>query len=108
MHAYLRGRNITLINGDGWLRFLLPPYIHTANVNSIPPAIIQPTNVLQGGDETTKSRLNNVERLDNPAVICASPLRVIVGSTEVLTGAEDNVRQKSRVEGVARRRHYLK
>src|SRR5207249_521860 len=50
--------------------------------------------------EVTENIINNVERPVKAAEMFAFPLRVCAGNTDVLTYAEENVRQKLRAEGV--------
>src|SRR2546426_12064527 len=51
------------------------------------------------GDEFTESMINGVERQVKAAELVAFTLRVRAGNTDVLTDAEENVRQKLRAEG---------
>src|SRR5262249_842801 len=49
---------------------------------------------------TNDHNINGVERPVKVAELFAFPLRVRAGNTDVLTDAEENVRQKLRAEGV--------
>src|SRR5207253_3940401 len=52
------------------------------------------------GAEFTENIINGVERPVKAAELFAFTLRVRAGNTDVLTDAEENVRQKLRAEGV--------
>src|SRR5207245_893517 len=79
-----------------------------APVNFIPPVIayyVHPVNIqtaclIMEGAEFTENIINGVERPVKAAELFAFTLRVRAGNTDVLTDAEENVRQKLRAEGV--------
>src|SRR5205814_9818156 len=52
------------------------------------------------GAEFTENIINGVERPVKAAELFAFTLRVRAGNTDVITDAEENVRQKLRAEGV--------
>src|SRR5438034_8735792 len=54
------------------------------------------------GAEFTESIINGVERPVKAAELFAFTLRVRAGNTDVLTDAEENVRQKLRAEEIGR------
>src|SRR6266404_311796 len=67
-------------------------YVHPVN--------IQTACLIMEGAEITESIINGVERPVKAAELFAFTLRVRAGNTDVLTDAEENVRQKLRAEGV--------
>src|SRR6185503_9420620 len=67
-------------------------YVHPVN--------IQTACLIMEGDEFTENIINGVERPVKAAELFAFTLRVRAGNTDVLTDAEENVRQKLRAEGV--------
>src|SRR5258706_40437 len=67
-------------------------YVHPVN--------IQTACLLMEGAEFTENIINGVERPVKAAELFAFTLRVRAGNTDVLTDAEENVRQKLRAEGV--------
>src|SRR5258708_38230693 len=67
-------------------------YLHPVNIQTACP--------IMEGAEFTENISNGVERPVKAAELCASPLRVRAGNTDVRTDAEENVRQKLRAEGV--------
>src|SRR5262249_50468199 len=67
-------------------------YVHHVN--------IQTACLIMEGADFTKNIINRVERPVKAAELFAFTLRVRAGSTDVLTDAEENVRQKLRAEGV--------
>src|SRR5205809_1115682 len=67
-------------------------YVHTVN--------IQTACLIMEGAEFTENIINGVERPVKAAELFAFTLRVRAGNTDVLTDAEENVRQKLRAEGV--------
>src|SRR5699024_1594475 len=67
-------------------------YVHPVN--------IQTACLIREGAEFTENIINGVERPVKAAELFAVTLRVRAGNTDVLTDAEENVRQKSRAEGV--------
>src|SRR5207244_4609264 len=58
--------------------------------------------LIMEGAEFTENIINGVERPVKAAELFAFTLRVRAGNTDVLTDAEENVRQKLRAEGVMR------
>src|SRR4051794_37427034 len=66
--------------------------VHTVN--------IQTAWLIMEGAEFTQNIINGVERPVKAAELFAFTLRVRAGNTDVLTDAEENVRQKLRAEGV--------
>src|SRR5699024_1208741 len=66
--------------------------VHTVN--------IQVVCLIMEGDGFTENIINGVERSVKAAELFAFTLRVRAGNTDVLTDAEENVRQKLRAEGV--------
>src|SRR5260364_458870 len=70
---------------------VIPYYVHTVN--------IQTACLIMEGAEFTENIINGVERPVKAAELFAFTLRVRVGNTDVLTDAEENVRQKLRAEG---------
>src|SRR2546430_458193 len=75
-----------------FLAAVLASYVHPVN---IPTACL-----LLEGAEFTENSNNGVERPVKAAELFAFTLRVRAGNTDVLTDAEENVRQKLRAEGV--------
>src|SRR5262252_2290315 len=67
-------------------------YVHPVN--------IQTACLIMEGAEFTENSINGVERPVKAAELFAFTLRVRAGNTDVLTDAEENVRQKLRAEGV--------
>src|SRR5262245_46550233 len=78
----------------GYPRFPAPLayYVHPVN--------IQTACLIMEGAEFTENIINGVERPVKAAELFAFTLRVRAGNTDVLTDAEENVRQKLRAEGV--------
>src|SRR5256714_12630167 len=66
-------------------------YVHPVN--------IQTACLIMEGAEFTENIINGVERPVKAAELFAFAIRVRAGSTDVLTDAEENVRQKLRAEG---------
>src|SRR5690554_3948391 len=66
-------------------------YVHPVN--------IQTACLIMEGAEFTENIINGVERPVKAAELFAFTLRVRAGNTDVLTAAEENVRQKLRAEG---------
>src|SRR5437899_1381539 len=64
------------------------------------PVNIQMACLIMEGAEFTEKIINGVERQVKAAELFAFTLRVRAGNTDVLTDAEENVRQKLRAEGV--------
>src|SRR5687768_1364499 len=71
---------------------VIPYYVHPVN--------IQTACLIMEGAEFTENIINGVERPVKAAELFAFTLRVRAGNTDVLTDAEENVRQKLRAEGV--------
>src|SRR5205809_1063243 len=71
---------------------LIAYYVH--------PVYIQTACLIMEGAEFTENIINGVERPVKAAELFAFTLRVRAGNTDVLTDAEENVRQKLRAEGV--------
>src|SRR5205823_11715243 len=67
-------------------------YVHPVN--------IQTACLIMEGAEFTENIIYGVERPVKAAELFAFTLRVRAGNTDVLTDAEENVRQKLRAEGV--------
>src|SRR5690606_41315906 len=67
-------------------------YVHPVN--------IQTACLIMEGAEFTENIINGVERPVKAADFFAFTLRVRAGNTDVLTAAEENVRQQLRAEGV--------
>src|SRR5436190_23193135 len=65
-------------------------YVHPVN--------IQTACLIMEGAEFTENIINGVERPVKAAELFAFTLRVRAGNTDVLTDAEENVRQKLRAE----------
>src|SRR5438552_5421663 len=70
------------------------------NRSSDLPVNIQTACLIMEGAEFTENIINGVERPVKAAELFAFTLRVRAGNTDVLTDAEENVRQKLRAEGV--------
>src|SRR5256886_961820 len=68
--------------------------------NNVHPVNIQTACLIMEGAEFTENIINGVERPVKAAELFAFTLRVRAGNTDVLTDAEENVRQKLRAEGV--------
>src|SRR5205809_2516863 len=68
------------------------------------PVNIQTACLIMEGAEFTENIINGVERPVKAAELFAFTLRVRAGNTDVLTDAEENVRQKLRAEGVIDRK----
>src|SRR5688572_31267532 len=64
------------------------------------PVNMQTACLIMEGAEFTENIINGVERPVKAAELFAFTLRVRAGNTDVLTDAEENVRQKLRAEGV--------
>src|SRR4051812_11601627 len=85
----------------GFLRFLAPvEFIAAVIVYYVHPVNIQTACLIMEGVEFTENIINGVERPVKAAELFAFTLRVRAGNTDVLTDAEENVRQKLRAEGV--------
>src|SRR5207253_5589605 len=84
-----------LLNRSSDLEFIaavIAYYVHPVN--------IQTACLIMEGAEFTENIINGVERPVKAAELLAFTLRVRAGNTDVLTDAEENVRQKLRAEGV--------
>src|SRR4051794_8215707 len=84
-----------LLNRSSDLEFIaavIAYYVHPVN--------IQTACLIMEGAEFTENIINGVERPVKAAELFAFTLRVRAGNTDVLTDAEENVRQKLRAEGV--------
>src|SRR5450432_2450069 len=85
----------------GYPRFPAPvEFIAAVIAYSVHPVNIQTACLIMEGDEFTENIINGVERPVKAAELFAFTLRVRAGNTDVLTDAEENVRQKLRAEGV--------
>src|SRR5438309_1215647 len=84
--AFLLNRSSDLIAA------VIAYYVHPVN--------IQTACLIMEGAEFTENIINGVERPVKAAELFAFTLRVRAGNTDVLTDAEENVRQKLRAEGV--------
>src|SRR5437868_15529362 len=80
------------------------PYLHSfptrRSSDLVHPVNIQTACLIMEGAEFTENIINGVERPVKAAELFAFTLRVRAGNTDVLTDAEENVRQKLRAEGV--------
>src|SRR5256714_13559061 len=75
--------------------------IYTLSLHDALPIFnIQTACLIMEGAEFTENIINGVERPVKAAELFAFTLRVRAGNTDVLTDAEENVRQKLRAEGV--------
>src|SRR5437016_5698265 len=77
---------------DEIIAVVIAYYVHPVN--------IQTSYFIIEGDEFMYNIINVVELPINAAELFAFTLRVRAGNTDVLTDAEENVRQKLRAEGV--------
>src|SRR5437899_2945322 len=85
----------------GYPRFPAPvEFIAAVIAYYVHPVIIQTACLIMEGAEFTENIINGVERPVKAAELFAFTLRVRAGNTDVLTDAEENVRQKLRAEGV--------
>src|SRR6266403_2840983 len=85
----------------GYPRFPAPVvFIAAVIAYYVHPVNIQTACLIMGGAEFTENIINGVERPVKAAELFAVTLRVRAGNTDVLTDAEENVRQKLRAEGV--------
>src|SRR5690625_3697734 len=85
----------------GYSSFLAPALIIVATIAYyFHPVNIQTACLIMEGAEFTENIINGVERPVKAAELFAFTLRVRAGNTDVLTDAEENVRQKLRAEGV--------
>src|SRR5207253_2572917 len=85
----------------GYPRFPAPvEFIAAVIAYYVHPVNIQTACLIMEGAEFTENIINGVERPVKAAELFAFTLRVCAGNTDVLTDAEENVRQKLRAEGV--------
>jgi len=85
----------------GYPRFSAPvEFIAAVIAYYVHPVNIQTACLIMEGAEFTENIINGVERPVKAAELFAFTLRVRAGNTDVLTDAEENVRQKLRAEGV--------
>jgi len=85
----------------GYPRFPAPvEFIAAVIAYYVHPVNIQTACLIMEGAEFTENIINGVERPVKAAEFFAFTLRVRAGNTDVLTDAEENVRQKLRAEGV--------
>src|SRR5699024_12881522 len=85
----------------GSLRITAPvEFIAAVIAYYVPPVNIQTACLIMEGAEFTENIINGVERPVKAAELLAFTLRVRAGNTDVLTDAEENVRQKLRAERV--------
>src|SRR5437016_2250412 len=85
----------------GYPRFSTPvEFIAAVIAYYVHPVNIQTACLIMEGAEFTENIINGVERPVKAAELFAFTLRVRAGNTDVLTAAEENVRQKLRAEGV--------
>src|SRR5437867_2003220 len=95
--AFLLNRSSDL----GYPRFPAPvEFIAAVIAYYVHPVNIQTACLIMEGAEFTENIINGVERPVKAAELFAFTLRVRAGNTDVLTDAEENVRQKLRAEGV--------
>src|SRR5438477_53010 len=88
-------------NFVGYPRFPAPvEFIAAVIAYYVHPVNIQTACLIMEGAEFTENIINGVERPVKAAELFAFTLRVRAGNTDVLTDAEENVRQKLRAEGV--------
>src|SRR5580765_8592953 len=84
----------------GYPRFPAPvEFIAAVIAYYVHPVNIQTACLIMEGAEFTEKIINGVERPVKAAELFAFTLRVRAGNTDVLTDAEENVRQKLRAEG---------
>src|SRR5712664_4515233 len=85
----------------GYPRFAAPDeFIAAVIAYYVHPVNIQTPCLIMEGAELTENIITGVERPVKAAELFAFTLRVRAGNTDVLTDAEENVRQKLRAEGV--------
>src|SRR5437867_3428015 len=85
----------------GYPRFPAPvEFIAAVIAYYVHPVNIQTACLIMVGAEFTENIINGVERPVKAAELFAFTLRVRAGNTDVLTDAEENVRQKLRAVGV--------
>src|SRR5437867_2960026 len=93
---HTQGKLVCSVSGEIFAVSTLFPY--TTLFRS--PVNIQTACLIMEGAEFTENIINGVERPVKAAELFAFTLRVRAGNTDVLTDAEENVRQKLRAEGV--------
>src|SRR5688500_14403467 len=85
----------------GYPRFPAPvEFIAAVIAYYVHPVNIQTACLIMGGAEFTENIINDVDRPLKAAELFAFTMRGRAGNTDVLTDAEENVRQKLRAEGV--------
>src|SRR5690606_41569719 len=85
----------------GYPRFPAPvEFIAAVIAYYVHPVNIQTACLIMEGAEFTENIINGFERPVKASELFAFTLRVRAGNTDVLTDAEENVRQKLRAEGV--------
>src|SRR5690606_19350724 len=85
----------------GYPRFPAPvEFIAAVIAYYVHPVNIQTACLIMEGAAFAENSINGVERPVKAAELLAFTLRVRAANTDVLTDAEENVRQKSRAEGV--------
>src|SRR5690625_2355672 len=85
----------------GYPRFPAPvEFIAAVIAHYVHPVNIQTACLIMEGAEFTEISMNGVERPVKAAELFAFTLRVRAGNTDVLTEADEHVRQKLRAEGV--------
>src|SRR5207247_9055248 len=93
----------------GYPRFPAPvEFIAAVIAYYLHPVNIQTACLIMEGAEFTENIINGVERPVKAAELFAFTLRVRAGNTDVLTDAEENVRQKLRAEGRSEERRVGK
>src|SRR5262245_56736736 len=97
-------RESSVSGGSGavqmFLRWQQRKFIAAVIAYYVHPVNIQTACLIMEGAEFTENIINGVERPVKAAELFAFTLRVRAGNTDVLTDAEENVRQKLRAEGV--------
>src|SRR5262249_8561824 len=84
----------------GYPRFPAPvEFMRAVIAYDVHPVNIETACLIMEGAEFTENIINGVERPVKAAELFAFTLRVRAGNTDVLTDAEENVRQKLRAEG---------
>src|SRR5437870_9383678 len=89
---HTRSVSAFLLSPSSDLAAVIAYYVHPVNIHT--------ACLIMEGAEFTENIINGVERPVKPAELFAFTLRVRAGNTDVLTDAEENVRQKLRAEGV--------
>src|SRR5437868_8585168 len=92
---HTRSVSAFLLNRSSDLRFPAPvEFIAAVIAYYVHPVNIQTACLIMEGAEFTENIINGVERPVKAAELFAFTLRVRAGNTDVLTDAEENVRQK--------------